>query len=216
MQNHCIEFNGRCFIWRIPLSPLSSRYKEYFHYIRGKTFKRLIYWLSYRKAADFSADMYNEIMVTFPLSNNFCLNGEDVFLSEAFPFWASPGCRGAFAWFGWHGDHWAFESWSRFHFGCSRTPFAGRSWVLSHKGWYVPSVSQQCSPMAKRTDELSPKPEKQPQPASASAPRWHAEVCGTSAAELGGFCSNMLSSAMPLALISWLKTWTLSAAWAHP
>lgn len=29
--------------------------------------------------------MYNEIKVTFPLRNNFCPSGEDVFLSEAFP-----------------------------------------------------------------------------------------------------------------------------------
>lgn len=39
--------------------------------------------------------MYNEIMVPFPLRNNFCLNGEEVFLSEAFPFVQSEPLLGA-------------------------------------------------------------------------------------------------------------------------
>lgn len=50
---------------------------------------------NYRKAADLSAEKYNEIMATFPMRNNFSLNGEDVFLSEAFPFMQAEHLLGA-------------------------------------------------------------------------------------------------------------------------
>lgn len=125
--------------------------------------------------------MYNEIMVPFPLRNNFCLNGEEVFLSEAFPFVQSEpllGAVGLSRGLAGTGTAGPLGPGHVFILAAHAPPLQGGAGFYHTRAGTFP-VSQQCSPMAKRTDELSPKSEKQPQPASASSPllkcggAWH-------------------------------------------
>jgi len=107
--------------------------------------------------------MYNEIMVIFCLRNNFCLNGKDVFLMQSEPLLSAMGLSRSLA-----GTETTVPlSLGRaFMLAAHAPPLQGGA-VFYHTRAGTFPASQQCSPMAKRTEKLSHNSEKQPQPASA-------------------------------------------------
>lgn len=178
-----------CFLQRITWSSLVFFWSKewHFHCIQEKYIK--VGSASYQFFTfSMAVGVHNEIMVAFTSENTSVL---DAFPSVAETF---PSTRGlwccllafccCFSLLGWHWGHWAFESQLCFHFSCLCICFAGRSWVLSPMGWYIPSVLTVFSHCKKDrifSDFYFPDNlEKHDSKARQHTPSWwHAEVCNT-------------------------------------